>query len=237
MSRTVTRSTALGILRVQKPSLLLSHGGTVTLSDAWCNSIHHRINFTKQKGTKAVKKLPVNFKELKSGFLDRFAATVRTHCIPPELIINVGETGLAVVPVSNWTLAERGSKDVSTMGIDDKRQITAVVASTPNGQLLPLQVLYQGKTSQCHPASVAFPDDWDIWHSESHWSTHGTIKHYVQQILKPHADKVKKEPNLPDRQRALLIFDVYTAHCMPDVLEEISKNGFELVYVPANCTS
>lgn len=45
VSRTVTISTALGILRAKKPSLLPSHGGTVT--DAWCNSIHRRINCTR----------------------------------------------------------------------------------------------------------------------------------------------------------------------------------------------
>lgn len=237
VSRTVTRSTALGIIRAKKPSLLPSSGGTTLLSDAWCNSIHRRIDFTKRKGTKAAKKLPSNFDELKTGFLERISTAVRTHHIPPELIVNVDETGLAVVPVSNWTLAERGSKDVSIMGIDDKRQITAVVASTPAGQLLPPQLIYQGKTTQCHPAGVVFPSDWDIWHSESHWSTHDTIKRYIKDVLKPHADKVRQQLDLPPSQRALLIFDVYAAHRTPDVIEEIGNNGFELVYVPANCTS
>ena len=64
---------------------------------------------------------------------------------------------------------------------------------------------------QFHP-DVAFLGGWDIWHSESHWSMHHPVKRYVQKVLQLYVDKVKMELNLPESQRALLIFDVYAAN-------------------------
>ena len=46
--------------------------------------------------------------------------------ISSDLIINWNHTGIHYVPVSNWTLAEEGSKRGEIAGADDKRQITAV---------------------------------------------------------------------------------------------------------------
>ena len=54
-----------------------------------------------------------------------------------------------------------GSKKVSIIGIDDKRQITLVLAAAMTGKLLPLQLVYQGKTKACLP-SVSFPSNWDV---------------------------------------------------------------------------
>ena len=46
--------------------------------------------------------------------------------IPLELIFNWDQTGLHLVPTSNWTMAKKGSKRVEMKGLEDKRQITAV---------------------------------------------------------------------------------------------------------------
>ena len=43
-----------------------------------------------------------------------------------------------------------------------------------SGDLLPPQL--QGKTENCHP-KVDFPEEWDIWHSENHWSNESTMIH------------------------------------------------------------
>ena len=40
------------------------------------------------------------------------------------------------------------------VGIDDKRQITAVFAGTMAGQFLPIQLIYKGKTSECLPLEI-----------------------------------------------------------------------------------
>ena len=59
---------------------------------------------------------------------------------------------------------ERGKK---IKGIEDKREITALLALTLSGVLLPPQLLYLGKTDRCHP-HVNFPPDWDVFHTNNH---------------------------------------------------------------------
>ena len=53
--------------------------------------------------------------------------------------------------VSNRTVAKQGSKKVKTAGVDDKQQISVVSADSLTGELLPLQLVYQGKTKHCLP--------------------------------------------------------------------------------------
>ena len=76
--------------------------------------------------------------------------------------------GMKYVPVSNWTLKEKGGKRVETAGLDNKCQITVLLSCTMDGKLLPTQVIYAGKTPDCLP-KVQYPADWYLTYSENHW--------------------------------------------------------------------
>ena len=65
------------------------------------------------------------------------------------------------MPVSSWTMEVEGSKRVELVGKDEKRQITAVFGGSMTGNFLPLQLVYQGKTTHCL-LQVNFPEDWHI---------------------------------------------------------------------------
>ena len=54
---------------------------------------------------------------------------------------------------------------------------------------------------RCHP-DVKFPDGWDIWHSDNHWSNEDTIKRYLEIIL-PFVN-CKKEKNYVYKTACLL---------------------------------
>ena len=69
--------------------------------------------------------------------------------VPQALIINWDHTGLNYVLVSNWTMAEFGSKRVEIVGLDDIRQISTVFACNVEGDFLPPQLIYAGKTPRC----------------------------------------------------------------------------------------
>ena len=43
-------------------------------------------------------------------------------------------------------MGKKGSKHVCVYGKEDKRQITAIVSSTAKGVLLPIQVVFTGRT-------------------------------------------------------------------------------------------
>ena len=46
---------------------------------------------------------------------------------------------------------EQSATRVELVGLNDKRQITAVFCGNILGTFLPIQVIYQGKTNRCHP--------------------------------------------------------------------------------------
>jgi len=48
-------------------------------------------------------------------------------------------------------MEKEGSKRVELAGKDDKWQFTAVLASSMNGDFLPIQLVYEGKTARCIP--------------------------------------------------------------------------------------
>ena len=70
------------------------------------------------------------------------SSAIAEHHIPPELVFNVDETGLHLVPVSNWTMEKEGSQKVKIEGMDDKRKRAVVGASS-------IQIIYTGEMSSC----------------------------------------------------------------------------------------
>ena len=62
--------------------------------------------------------------------------------IHPSLVINMDQTGVHLVSASSWTYEMVGSSDVAIVGAEDKRQITACVAASLRGDLLPLQLIF-----------------------------------------------------------------------------------------------
>uniref|UniRef100_A0A1X7SFZ8 DDE-1 domain-containing protein n=1 Tax=Amphimedon queenslandica TaxID=400682 RepID=A0A1X7SFZ8_AMPQE len=90
--------------------------------------------------------------------------------IPSSLIINWDQTAVQVVPSCSWTMEKKGTKRIEVAAIDDKRQITAVFGCTLSGNFLPIQLIYQGKTTKCLPNNIDFPRDWQISFTDNHWS-------------------------------------------------------------------
>ena len=167
VNRSIVIVAAKGILACKNPTFLPENGGSLHLDRGWAQSFMKRMNLVKWKATKAARKIPPDFDSIKKDFLRRISETVKEHNIPDDLILNWDQTA---VPASEWTMASCGSKQVAMIGIDDKREVTALLRITLSGVLLPPQIVYKGKTDACHP-QAKFPDGWRISDTESHWST------------------------------------------------------------------
>ena len=228
-------SSAKGILLSQNRTSLSEFGGHITLTVSWAKSLLRRMNFTKRRGTTKARFLPEQFKQLKASFLQEIIDVVTMEDIPAQLIFNWDQTGLNLVPVCSWTMAEKGSKRVETKGLDDKRQITGVFCGTLVGEFLPIQLIYAGKTARCHP-SYEFPADWDVTHTPNHWSNEATMLQYIDNVIAPFVSSTRDIIGKDHDQAALAIFDHFSGQLTPKVMERLEYYNIHSVIVPACCT-
>ena len=84
-----------------------------------------------------------------------------------------------------------GVSCIEMVGAKDKRLITAVFYCTLLGDFLPVQLIYKGKTSRCHPR-FQFPSGWHVTHAPKHWSTEQTMIEYIRNIIFPYVQLVRE---------------------------------------------
>ena len=231
----VVVSAAHGIAKSVHRTQLAEYGGPAVLNKSWARSLLRRMNFTKRKGTTKSKISIEEFHKLKKQFLQDIVDTVTMEDIPPELIINWDQTGLNLVPASSWTMALKGSRRVEIKGMNDKRQITAIFCVSLFGDLLPVQLIYTGKTDRCHPP-FAFPEDWLISHSPNHWSTEETMVEYIKAVINPYVNGVRARLGVGDDKAALAIFDHFKGQLTPKITQLLEANNIQSVLIPPGCT-
>jgi hypothetical protein len=122
--------------------------------------------FSFRVGTTAARKLPPNHAELHDLLVQRLAYEARRDLpsgicmqvdgepvpvtlIPSCLIVNSDQGGVPMVGLRGATWAVRGVKAVPLEGGNDKRQVTVVLASDARGDMVPLQVVVEGKSKKC----------------------------------------------------------------------------------------
>ena len=224
-----------GVVKSYDSNLLKENGGHIVCSKSWAKSFLHRLGYVKRRASTKAKVTAADFDAHKAQFVFDIQTIVEMEEIPSDLIINWDHTGIHYVPVSNWTLAEEGSKRVEIAGADDKRQITAVFAGTKSGKFLPPQIIYAGKTKKCLP-SVKFPDNWHVTHTENHWANERTTEEYIKLILLPYVRQTRKDLSLPENHPALVMFDRFKGQCTKGIISLLDDNHLRLAIVPANCT-
>ena len=85
------------------------------------------------------------------------------------MLINVDQTPLKYAPVSNQTMAQKGSKHVVIEGSTYKNAVTATFGITYDNRFLPIQLIYGGKTLQSLPR-FEFPKAFSLSANEKHFS-------------------------------------------------------------------
>ena len=119
--------TAKGVVTAKDANLLAENGGPLLITKDWAKGLLGRMGLVKRQATTKAKITPSNFESKKQQYLADICSIVFIEEIPAELIINWDQTGVKYVPVSNWTMEVKGSKQVEVAGNDDKRQITALL--------------------------------------------------------------------------------------------------------------
>ena len=245
VSSATVMETAGALMEEKHKELLRKFGGHIDISGEWAKKWLCQHGWSKRKATSGKRHPPTDLEAQRKLFAETIMRIVKNETIPPDLQYNVDESGVKIVPVSDWTMEERGANRVEVAGKDDKRQVTATIGVTAVGEKLPIMLTYEGLTKRCEPPTSIRPAGWIFTHSENHWSNSALFSEFVKQIIVPHRDTKIKELGLPPTQKALLILDVWQGHkaavngSKPDakqVIESLKLLGFEVVWIPAGCT-
>ncbi|KAL3681947.1 hypothetical protein R1sor_024903 [Riccia sorocarpa] len=120
------------------PEILQERGGLFQMSLNWIQQwVRETFHWSFRASTTAAQKLPPDWVEQGNSMCLRVAYLVFSKKIPEELIMNMDQTRLFLMPMGNErTYAAKGSRDVAVTGRDDKRQVTVCVSSAASGELL-----------------------------------------------------------------------------------------------------
>ena len=102
-----------------------------------------------------------------------------------------------------------------------------------SGNLLPFQLIYQGKTAACLP-KVELPQDWHIKCTANHWFNEGKILEYIQLVLMPYIRDKRKELGLFEHFPALVLFDTFKGQTTDAAYQLLENNTVCVVNVPAS---
>ncbi|KAL1936970.1 hypothetical protein VTO73DRAFT_2825 [Trametes versicolor] len=216
------------------------------LSDSWVhNYISGVLNWSMRKSTNAARKVPANANDLCRAMHARIALVCRLYNIKPDLIVNADQTGISLFPTGKYTYELKGSKDVSIVGHEEKRQTTVVVASSMSGNMLPFQSVWGGKTAESLPSTQAARRaeadtlGFKYAHGDTrHWSSRETTKAWITEILLPYF----KRKGMEETDHALLLIDVWPVHIakgsLDDFLPWMKQNYPRIIilFVPGGCT-
>ena len=141
INTSITMAAAEGVVKSFDSNLLQCNGGHIICGKHWAKNFLQRMGYVKRRASTTAKVSLSDFEQYKAQFLFDITSIVEMEEIPKCLVINWDHTGINYVPVSKWTMAKEGSKRVDIVGIDDKRQITAVFGCTMDGDFLPPQII------------------------------------------------------------------------------------------------
>lgn len=204
------------------------------------------LGWSERRATRDAHKLPNNWEDLCYRAFMRLVYCIKEHDIPSELFVNTDQTQVVYAPGSKLTWAKKGSKQVSVVGLEEKRAMTLVVSVGNSGQLLPFQAIYSGITKRSCPSPSC--DKYKEAHelgihfnasgNATYWSTLETMKLLVDDIVAPYFAAQKQKLNLPQHHKCIWQIDVWSVHRSHDFREWVSKTHPDIIlhYVPAGCT-
>lgn len=210
------------------------------------NFLHKELNWSLRRPTQAAQKVPANVQQVLMKAFLRLACSIRDESIPSCCIVNSDQTQVVYSAGCQYTWHERGGKQVPVPGKEEKRAFTLLIGASNDGQLLPMQAIYQGSVNASLPQSTApgYSQAMDngihfvLSMTTTYWSTQKTMQSYVNLILAPYFRRMISLHNLPPDQRCIWQIDVWSVHRSEEFHDWMSTTypWILLHYIPGGCT-
>jgi hypothetical protein len=122
-------------------------GSQFRCSESFVRKYLCNLGWSERCSTRAAQKLPDNVEQVLSDSFLRQSSIIRDYAIPAALRVNTDQTQTNYQMGGKRTWNKKGEKQVSTMGMDEKRAFTLVPSISASGELLPMQTIFHGRTS------------------------------------------------------------------------------------------
>ena len=254
MNSSIARCLIIGVLRVDIPQVLHENGGGFKVCRRWVRGyVSQHLGWAFRAITTAAQKLPDDWEAQGEILILRLAYYVKTYDIPKSRVINPDQTGVVILPSGRErTYDIKGSKDVASVGAEEKRAETVVVCSSADN-IMPFQCVMKGKTVRSLPSvetrsraeseGIRFTTN-----PKNHWSNLKTTKEHIELIVKPwiaktvedekkEEDSIWKDVDAPD-PFAVLLLDCWKIHKSKEFLDWVKKRypKYLVLFIPAGCT-
>ena len=232
VSRTIKIATTKA-LTARNPQYNLGH---IDLdSCALAKSLFKRMGLTKRMSTTGKIEITARAKEDDELlFMYEIVALVEENNIYPNLIMNLDQTPSKYVPSGRHILTEKGCKSMHIADSANKGSITVTFIITFNGDFLPMQLKYGGKTIQSFPW-FKFSDSFWLSVNPSHFSnTIASIK-VTEEIVVPFVKEQRRSLQLPNKA-TFIVMDLFQSKMAVEVLDILRAYTIYLYKVPANMT-
>ncbi|KAL0204839.1 hypothetical protein P9112_000146 [Eukaryota sp. TZLM1-RC] len=181
-------------------NLLKCNGGSIEFTPCWAYSfLKNHMQWSNRKPTTARKLTPV---EAKHAAVEMSAIMDAAEDYHPRLVLMMDETMVPWIPVKGKTYAPKNQKKITIQGLGDKRGNTATLTISKAGDLLPLQLIWEGKTQVSVP-NYEWPSE--VIHSLSpksegvskaavtKWQNGHSIVEYLRYVVGNYLKRVRAE--------------------------------------------
>ena len=209
----------------------------IDLPRSWVQSVYRRMGMKRRMATTSRPPVPQGlYDECRNQYLRDIGEIIKKYSVPPELVLNSDQTPSSYVSVGKSTMASQGAKSVAIKGVTDKRNITLNFMVSLSGEFLPVQIIYGGKTKASQPRGITFPAGFCVTQNPKHWSNEEETIKLIDSIIIPYLANKRAQLNLPEDQKALMVWDVFKGQMTARVKDRLTSHNCELVPVPANMT-
>ena len=211
--------------------------GKYTFGDSWAQRFFERHDMVLKVFTSKMREHPAEFEDKKNNYIKVGRDYIFKYRTPAESVISCGETNVQFVDHASRTRDMKGVKRCEILGKgSDKVQITVTIFVTESGEVLPYQIIFEGKTTKCHPVNQIKPNDCLWTHTQSHWQTVPTYMDVIENIIVPYKNYLISHMGLPSNQHTILEHDLHYTHKDSRVLELMKSHNILPLFVPAGCT-
>ncbi|KAF9014838.1 hypothetical protein BDZ89DRAFT_1220417 [Hymenopellis radicata] len=179
--------------------------------------------------------MPENVDQILTDAFIREAHVIRDFGILDALHVNTDQTQIVYQQGTKTSWSQKNLKQVSVVGHNEKRAFTLVPSIAANGDLLPMQAIFHGKTPTSCPSpkspfyddAIAFGTHFVPSKTDTYWSTQETMR-----------DLKKQELGLGPDQNSLWKIDCWSVHKSREFLDWMAANhgNIIVIFIPGNCT-